>query len=147
MSKALQLGLRAGERIYINGAVLRVDRKVRIELLNDVAFLLESHVLQAEEATTPVRQLYFLIQGLLMDPASAGHLRPVLRTWIEAACATQTDANIIGEIRRAGELIAQDLVFEALKAVRVLIAAENQTSVGTHAFEFQPASTTAEATP
>jgi len=43
------LSLRSGGKVYVNGAVLRVDRKVNIELLNDVAFLLESHVLQAHE--------------------------------------------------------------------------------------------------
>ncbi|OYW35186.1 MAG: hypothetical protein B7Z45_06885 [Azorhizobium sp. 12-66-6] len=39
----MQLTLRPGEKIYVNGAVLRVDRKVTLELLNDVTFLLESH--------------------------------------------------------------------------------------------------------
>ena len=56
----MQISLKAGERIYINGAVVRVDRKVSIELMNDVVFLLEAHVLQAEETTTPLRQLYFV---------------------------------------------------------------------------------------
>jgi flagellar biosynthesis repressor protein FlbT len=44
----MNISLRRGERIFINGAVLRVDRKVCLELLNDVTFLLESHVMQAE---------------------------------------------------------------------------------------------------
>ena len=65
----MRLSLRAGERVYINGAVLRVDRKVGIELLNDATFLLEGHVLQAEEATTPLRQLYFAVQTMLIAPA------------------------------------------------------------------------------
>lgn len=145
MKHALQLGLRAGERIYINGAVLRVDRKVRIELLNDVAFLLESHVMQAEAATTPLRQLYFLIQGLLMDPPLAQSLRPVLGTWIEAACATQSDSRIIHEIRKAGLMITENAVFEALKVVRSLIAIEDQAD--TRASARETTTTHAEATP
>ena len=56
----MNISLRADEKIYINGAVLRVDRKVSIELLNDVTFLLESHVMQANDATTPLRQIYFV---------------------------------------------------------------------------------------
>ena len=43
----MNITLRAGERIYINGAVLRVDRKATLELLNDATFLLETHVMQA----------------------------------------------------------------------------------------------------
>ena len=52
----MKIGLKAGERLFINGAVIRAERKTNIELLNDAVFLLEAHVLQPEEATTPLRQ-------------------------------------------------------------------------------------------
>ena len=64
----MHISLRCGEKIYINGAVLRVDRKVSLELLNDATFLLEAHVMKVEDATTPLRQLYFIIQIMLMNP-------------------------------------------------------------------------------
>lgn len=64
----MHISLRAGEKIYINGAVLRADRKVSLELLNDAAFLLEAHVMKVEDATTPLRQLYFIVQIMLMTP-------------------------------------------------------------------------------
>ena len=62
----MHISLRAGEKFYINGAVLRVDRKVSIELLNDATFLLEAHVMHVEDVTTPLRQLYFIVQIMLM---------------------------------------------------------------------------------
>ena len=31
----MHITLRAGEKLYLNGAVLRADRKVSIELMND----------------------------------------------------------------------------------------------------------------
>ncbi len=65
----MKLSLRAGEKVYVNGAVLRVDRKVSIEFMNDVSFLLESHVIQADQTTTPLRQLYFAAQIMLINPA------------------------------------------------------------------------------
>lgn len=65
----MSLHLRAGEKLYLNGAVIKVDRKVSIEILNDVTFLLASHVMQPADATTPLRQLYFVVQSALMDPA------------------------------------------------------------------------------
>ena len=68
----MNITLRAGERLYINGAVIRVDRKATIELLNDVTFLLENHVMQADQATTPLRQIYFAVQVMLMDPGRDG---------------------------------------------------------------------------
>ena len=52
----MNITLRAGERFFINGAVIRIDRKASIELLNDVTFLLENHVMQAKDATTLTRQ-------------------------------------------------------------------------------------------
>jgi flagellar biosynthesis repressor protein FlbT len=66
----MKVSLRPGERIFINGAVLRADRKVSIQFLNDVTFLLENHVLQPEAATTPLRQLYFIVQTMAIDPAT-----------------------------------------------------------------------------
>jgi hypothetical protein len=71
MTSALKISLKPNEKIYINGAVVRVDRKVTVELMNDVQFLLESHVIQAEDASTPLKQLYFILQVMLMNPPGA----------------------------------------------------------------------------
>ena len=73
-----------GERIYVNGAVLRVDRKVTLELINDVAFLLEGQVMQVADATTPLRQLYFVVQLMLMSPHDIEEAKAVYR---EQRCA------------------------------------------------------------
>ena len=75
MKNTLRISLKPNEKIYINGAVVKVDRKVAIEFLNDVQFLMENHVLQPEQATTPLRQLYFIVQVILMTPGSADEAR------------------------------------------------------------------------
>ena len=79
----MNITLRAGERFFINGAVIRIDRKASIELLNEVTFLLENHVMQAEEATTLVRQIYFAVQIMLMDPTAVASAAPLARSLIE----------------------------------------------------------------
>ena len=79
----MNITLRAGERLFINGAVIRIDRKASIELLNEVTFLLENHVMQAEEATTLARQIYFAVQIMLMDPTGAASAAPLARSLIE----------------------------------------------------------------
>ena len=81
----MNITLRAGERLFINGAVIRIDRKASIELLNEVTFLLENHVMQAEEATSPVRQIYFAVQIMLMDPTAVASAAPLARSLIESA--------------------------------------------------------------
>ena len=96
MRNTLRLSLKPGEKIYINGAVLRVDRKVTLELLNDVQFLLESHVLQAEDASTPLRQLYFILQVMLMNPQGAQDARDMFRRSLPLMLASFHDEQIRG---------------------------------------------------
>lgn len=124
MKSALQLGLRAGERLYINGAVLRVDRKVRLELLNDATFLIGSHVMQLAEATTPLRQLYFLLQSMMMDPRVAPELRPAVDATLALMIRDGHDQHRVRVLSQVLRLLADNCVFDALKMVRKLIAAE-----------------------
>lgn len=120
----MHLSLRAGERIFINGAVLRVDRKVSIELLNDATFLLENHVLQVEEATTPLRQLYFVVQAMLIDPASADRAMTVFRDLHQATMNSFTNEEIVSGLKNVAELVETGRTFDALKGIRSLFSAE-----------------------
>lgn len=120
----MHLSLNAGERVFINGAVLRVDRKVGIELLNDAAFLLEGHVLQAEQATTPLRQLYFAAQTMLIEPAQAGLARDLCTGLMTGIAAATSDGAILAGLATIGRLIEAGRLFEALKTIRGLYPAE-----------------------
>jgi flagellar protein FlbT len=104
MSSGLKITLRAGERIFVNGGVLRVDRKVSIELLNDVIFLLEQHVMKPEETTTPLRQLYFMIQMMLMDPALHLKARTMAKESVTNLLASFTDPQVIAGLTETGAL-------------------------------------------
>jgi flagellar protein FlbT len=123
--KGMQLCLKPGERIFINGAVIRVDRKVTLELLNDVSFLLESHVMQAESATTPLRQLYFIAQTMLMDPANAETTSEVFRNTHSLLTAAFENQEILEGLQLAGSFIAAGRIFDALKALRALYRIED----------------------
>src|SRR5690606_20785403 len=94
MKNTLKISLRPNEKIYINGAVIRADRKVSIELLNDVHFLLESHVMQPQNASTPLRQLYFITQVILMNPGEADDARDMFRKSLPLLLATFSDEQI-----------------------------------------------------
>jgi flagellar protein FlbT len=116
----LKLSLKPNEKIYINGAVMRVDRKTTLELLNDVHFLLESHVLQAEDAGTPLRQLYFIVQVMLMTPQDAAEARAMFRRSLPLMLASFEDAQIRGTLKHIDRLVSEGHVYEALKAIRSL---------------------------
>jgi flagellar biosynthesis repressor protein FlbT len=118
------LKLRAGEKLYVNGAVVRVDRKTTIELLNDATFLLETHVIQPEEASTPLRQLYFVLQTQLMERAGAPMARKMFRAMLADTGAAFGDGIIAERLRAAGALAESDRLFEAMKAIRALFSLE-----------------------
>ena len=124
MNKSMRLGLKSGERLYVNGAVLRVDRKVNIELLNDVKFLLEAHVLQPEETTTPLRQLYFTIQMMLVDADNAKSTELMFRVLIATLQKTFENETILAGLKKVERQVAKDRLFDALKTLRVLFVEE-----------------------
>ncbi len=120
----LKLSLRPGERIFVNGAVMRVDRKVSLELLNDATFLLESHVMQAVEATSPLRQLYFLVQTMLIAPESGEAAADVFRKTYPLMMATFSDPVVRDGLMDAADHVERGRPFEALRALRALIPIE-----------------------
>jgi flagellar protein FlbT len=124
MSKTMQISLKAGERIYINGAVIRADRKVSLELMNDVVFLLEAHVLQADETTTPLRQLYFVLQAILMDPQNAGTTLALFHDVLESTLASFSNETVIAGLKSVRQTVAADRIFDALRTIRNLFAVE-----------------------
>ncbi|MBA2125932.1 flagellar biosynthesis repressor FlbT [Hyphomicrobium methylovorum] len=124
MSGGLKITLRAGERIFVNGGVLKVDRKVSIELMNDVIFLLEQHVMKPEETTTPLRQLYFMVQMMLMDPALHMKAREMAMESVANLLASIRDPKMLQGLADTSQLLDSDRPFEALKRVRSLIPLE-----------------------
>lgn len=124
MNNVLKLSLKPNEKIYINGAVIRVDRKVTLELLNDVQFLLENHVLQPESASTPLRQLYFILQVVLMNPSGAPEARAMFRRSLPLMLASFHDEQILNALKQIDRMVGEDRIYEALKAIRALYPRE-----------------------
>lgn len=122
--RPMHISLRAGERLFLNGAVLKVDRKVTLELLNDATFLLENHVLQVEDTRTPIRQLYFAVQAMLMDPANAAASRTLFEAMAADVLAVFRSTTMRGGIEEALRQVAAERPFHALKTLRGLFAEE-----------------------
>lgn len=121
---SIRLSLRAGEKVYINGAVLKSDRKVSLELLNDATFLLENHVLQPEQTTTPLRQLYFAAQMMLINPSIVETARQTFQQMLKRMFATFSDQQILKGLKLVDELVYEQKIFESLKTIRGLYARE-----------------------
>lgn len=124
MKSTLKVTLRANEKIYVNGAVIRSDRKVSLEFLNDVHFLLESHVLQPEDATTPLRQLYFIVQVILMSPNEADDAKAMFRRSLPRLIETFSDETMRRDLQQIDRLVSEGHIFEGLKNLRGLFDRE-----------------------
>ena len=124
MSRGLKITVKGGERIYINGAVLKMDRKVGVELLNDATFLLEQHILQPEGATSPLRQIYFMVQMMLIDPSLHAKASDMANEAIAAMRTTICNAEIASGLGEISRLIAGDRTLEALKKLRSMYPIE-----------------------
>jgi flagellar protein FlbT len=122
----MNISLRRGEKIYINGAVFRPDRKVSIELLNDVTFLLENHVMQASDATTPLKQLYFVVQLMLMSPSDTAEPMKSFRHMCVTLNASFQDARILNALALVVANVADNRMFDALRVLRGVFPLETE---------------------
>jgi flagellar protein FlbT len=121
---AMLLKLRAGEKFYINGAVIRFERRATIELLNDATFLLEAHVIQPNEANSPLRQLYFVLQTRLMEREAAPMAMVMFKTMLENTCAAFGPGVVADGVRAAASLAEAGRTFDAMRALRALFPLE-----------------------
>jgi flagellar protein FlbT len=76
----LRIYLRDGEKMIVNGAVLRAVGRTELCVENKVTLLRGREVMMADEATTPARRLYFSCMMAYIDPeGAAGHHDEIVR--------------------------------------------------------------------
>lgn len=126
MSGGIHISLRAGEKIFVNGAVMRADRKVSIEFMNNVTFMLENHVLQPEDATTPLRQLYYIAQTKMIDPAQAELTEPILLQSYRDLENAFENPEIKEGLQKSREQMERGRMFDALKIIRGMYVLEEK---------------------
>ncbi len=64
----LKVTLKPGEKFVINGAVvINGDRRANLLIQNKVSILREKDVLLPEQATTPVKRIYFAVMMMYLD--------------------------------------------------------------------------------
>lgn len=122
----MQIHLKKGEKLYVNGAVIRADHRCSLEFLNNVTFLLENHVMQADKAETPFKQIYFVVQTMLIDPENAQITRELY--WHLSGClhSTLQNTQLINGLVTADACIKNQRYFDALKVLRGLFEIESK---------------------
>lgn len=67
----LRISLRDGEKLIVNGAVLRAVGRTDLCVENNVALLRGREVMSPDDAVTPARRLYYACMIAYIDPQGA----------------------------------------------------------------------------
>jgi flagellar protein FlbT len=68
----LKLSLKPGEKFVLNGAVVQNgERRAVLVLQNKASVLREKDIMQADDANTPARRIYFPVMMMYLDEAVA----------------------------------------------------------------------------
>jgi flagellar biosynthesis repressor protein FlbT len=125
MNGSLSLLLKAGDRLFLNGAVIKADRKVRIDILNDAVFLLGTHLLQPEDATTPLRQLYFAVQTMLVEPDAATNAKALALRMLAGLMQAFSNRDVLNGLLDIEHDVQRGKPYPALKKLRALYRFED----------------------
>ncbi len=118
----LAVKLKPGERVVINGAVLRNgNSRNMLYFANQAAVLRERDVMLPEEATRPVSRVYYVVQLMLLTPGEIAACRPefeqLMAGLLRAIEAQRMRDALIDCVRWVGE----QNYYKALAALRPVL--------------------------
>ena len=122
---ALRIELKPRERFILGGAVLQNgDARSEWILENNVPILRGKNILSLEEADTPCKRIYFLIQLMYVEGGNLAEHQDdywaLVRDIVEAA------PSVLGLIDAINEHIVGGRYYDALKLTRKLINEEER---------------------
>jgi len=121
----LVLELKPGDMMVINGASIRFRTKSRIELLCRARFLFGRQIMAEQDATTPARKLYHLLQTAYIG--TEGEREKALAQLPAHLAPFETEAGALPPLSVADEIrqkVKSDDFYAALKLGRGLMERE-----------------------
>ena len=126
----LKLSLKPGEKFVLNGAVLtNGDRRASLVIENKASILRDRDILQADEANTPVKRIYFPIMMLYLDPEQSQHYYDEFVLRMSEFMAAVTDREALATCVAISRDVLQTHYYKALIKCRQLFDFE-QTRLG-----------------
>ncbi|MGV6810850.1 MAG: flagellar biosynthesis repressor FlbT [Brevirhabdus sp.] len=123
---ALRLTLKPNERIVVNGCVLRnVDRRQMLIVENHADVVRETDLLDEGSARTPVKEVYFFIQSVLLDAKIRDKLIPVIQTKLGKLVPVFHD-EIAGNIFEAANNVSCGNYYKAMRALKPVLEYEEE---------------------
>lgn len=122
----LRISLRDGEKVVVNGAVLKAVGRTDLVVENQVSVLRGREVMKPEEATTPARQLYFHTIMAYVDPAgSEDHQARIIEALETVMDLLRTEEVGVVSLSFARH-VAQLQFYQALSDCRQLMRIEDE---------------------
>jgi len=119
---ALIIDLKPGEKILIGDAVITNDQqRTRLHISGDSPILREKDVMKEEEADTPCKKIYFLVQCMYLARAPRIYFDKYFGLVKEIQDAAPSVTLFIMKIN---DMIIEGLYYKALKEARELLAHE-----------------------
>ncbi len=123
-SMALVIDLKPFEKILIGTAVItNGDQRTRLQIAGDAAILREKDVLQEEDADTPCKRIYFIIQCMYLAPDAKIYFDRYFAMIREIQDAAPTTTFFFLKIN---ETILAGSYYKALKEARELLKHEQE---------------------
>lgn len=120
----LRISLRDGEKMIVNGAVIRSVGRTDLCLENRAAILRGREVMSPDDATTPARKLYFAAMMAYIDPEGlAAHQERIVALLRELMATVDSDEARVSCVSFARK-VAETRFYRALADCRDLIGYE-----------------------
>ena len=123
---ALKITLKPKEKMILSGSVIANGSNARCQLIveNKVAILREKDILSENDADTPCRNLYFIIQLMYIDEENrAIHQK---NYWVLVNDIVEAAPSTVGLIDQINEEIVSGRYYQALKLSQNLIDYEQE---------------------
>ena len=125
---ALIIDLKPGEKILIGTAVITNDsQRTRLHISGEAPILREKDVLQEEEADTPCRKVYFLVQCMYLA-RNPREYHPKYFEMLKIIQQAAPSTSIF--FMRINEQIIQGMYYKALREAKDLITHESELLAG-----------------
>ncbi len=122
---SLKINVKSGERLLINGSVVvNAGRDTSLVFETPTCFLLERDVMTLEEADTPAKRIYLVLQMLYIfpegDPSRVKIFEELLTQFVKAAPSSVEIATKIADAAK------EKRFFKALKSCKDLMKLEEE---------------------
>ena len=120
--KSIHVVLKRDQKFLVNGALIRANNPVHIDLYRSDVLLTPNQLLECEEAMTPLERLYYFAQQMPIEPEKrADWYRAFYDLSVSVPLAARVD-----ELKLVVSLILHSDVQKAMTKLRRMIRAERK---------------------